>query len=369
MPPRRLRLDFVRNVNKNIGMTRDVEPCTMKTLAEHLGISVMTVSRALRNAPNVAEKTRALINKEAERLNFQPDPALGVLNAYRHGRRIRKTREQIAFVTNFPHPTAWKQVVTFARYFEGACRRAEQLGYKVEPFWLGDPSFTPRRVSQILRDRGIRGILVGPLAKGNSSLSLEWDWFSTVAVGRSLASPAITTVSTNHFQSLGLAWTEVAARGFQRIGFAVTEHEEARTQGALRAAFLLCQARYSGPKLPIFLTSDFSASGISEWATQHKPDVILSSEQNHHDLLSAKQRAAIGFVHLNIDPAAKSAGIDQGHDQVGEHAAALLHLKLLQRQRGILDRREILMVDGTWHEGAIVKTASTAAVPRTRART
>ena len=53
----------------------------MRAVADNLGVSIMTVSRALRNAPNVAPKTRERIMDEAKRLNFQPDPALGVLNA------------------------------------------------------------------------------------------------------------------------------------------------------------------------------------------------------------------------------------------------------------------------------------------------
>jgi len=39
---------------------------------------------------------------------------------------------------------------------------------------MGDPNLTARRASRILRDRGIRGVLVGPLASGESSLDLEW---------------------------------------------------------------------------------------------------------------------------------------------------------------------------------------------------
>jgi len=331
----------------------------MRAVAENLGVSIMTVSRALRNAPNVAAKTRERIMDEAKRLNFQPDPALGVLNAYRHGRRDRKTYDQIAFITNFPQPSGWKKILSFARYFEGASCRAEQLGYHLEPFWIGDPALTPKRASQILRDRGIRGLLIGPLVKGNSSLSLEWDWFSVVALGRSLISPKLTTVSTNHFQGLLIAWDAIIQRGYRRIGFAITHYEDARTQSALRAAYLLQQSQNPDGKIPIYLTNEFSAASITRWAKTHRPEVILSSEPMHYDSLPAKLRAKIGFVHLNIDPASTGAGIDQAHELVGEHAAALLHLKLLQRQTGVLNQREMFLVDGSWKEGVIAP-----AVPR-----
>lgn len=339
----------------------------MRAVADNLGVSIMTVSRALRNAPNVAPKTRERIMDEAKRLNFQPDPALGVLNAYRHGRRDRKSYDQIAFITNFPQPNGWKKVLSFARYFEGASRRAEQLGYHLEPFWIGDPALTPKRASQILRDRGIRGLLIGPLAKGNSSLSLEWDWFSAVALGRSLISPKLTTVSTNHFQGLLIAWEAMIERGYRRIGFAITHYEDVRTQSALRAAFLLQQSQQSDGKIPIYLANEFSAASIGRWAKQHRPEVILSSEPMHYELLPTKLRAQIGFLHLNIDPASDGAGVDQAHELVGEHGAALLHLKLLQRQTGVLKRRELFLVDGSWKEG-VITPPTTREIPARRAK-
>jgi len=61
----------------------------MRQIAERLGLSVMTVSRALRNAPGVAVATHRRVLALARRLHYRPDPALAVLNAYRLGRRKR----------------------------------------------------------------------------------------------------------------------------------------------------------------------------------------------------------------------------------------------------------------------------------------
>ena len=333
-------------------------PCTMRTIAERLGVSVMTVSRALRNAPGVHPETHRRVLAMAGKLNYQPDPSLTALNAYRHGRRPRQVREQIAFVTNFPTATQWKRSATFVRYFEGASRRAEQLGYKLEPFWLGAPGMNPRRASQILRERGIRGVIVGPLAKGRTTLELEWDWFSSVAVGRSLASPGLTTVSINHFQVVELAWREAQARGFRRIGLALTEHEDARTTGALRGSCLLQHALAGGGAVvPLLYVSDFSARAVTDWVSDHRPDVLLSSEQRHYDLLDDSVRRTLPFIHLNVNPALEVAGIDQGHDRVGAQAAALLHLKLLQRETGVPERRDMMVIDGSWQAGPLLGIA------------
>ncbi len=335
-------------------MSPKQQPHTMRTLALKLGLSTMTVSRALRNAPGVSTATRKRVTAVARSLGYRPDPALAVLNAYRHRRCRRTPAEQIAFLTNFPTPDGWKDSFTFVRYFTGVQRRAQQLGYEVEHFWVGDPTVTPRRNSQILRSRGIQGLIVGPLALGRTTLALDWDSFSTVAVGRSLAAPEMTTVSTNHFQAVELAWQQARRCGRERIGLILTEGEDGRTLGMLRASHLLQQLQGREESLPILLVPGFSSPALVAWTRACCPDLILSSEQTHYDLLiksRAIDRRQTGFFHLNVHPAAEQGGVDQGHDRVGEHAAGQLHLKLTQRETGIPHPRELLLIDGRWQEG------------------
>jgi hypothetical protein len=96
---------------------------------------------------------------------------------------------------------------------------------------------------------------------------------------------------------------------------------------------------------------------MAAWIAGHRPDVLLSSDQRHYDLLGARQRRALSFIHLNVNPSSDLAGVDQGHDGVGEHAVALLHLKLIQRETGVPPRRDIAMLDGSWHEGQLTPEA------------
>ena len=326
----------------------------MSDIAAKLGLSTMTVSRALRNAGSVKASTRARVLNAAKDLEYRPDPSLGILNMYRHGRRQHALGEKIAFVTDFPTADGWRKVITFARYFEGAQRRAAQLGYGIELFWIGAAGLTPSRASEILRGRGIRGIIIGPLARGRSSLALNWEYFSTVALGRSLEHPGLSVASANHFQAMELACAEVARRGYRRIGFAVTAGDEARTHGAPRAAFRMLQESLTLPLVPALVVTDFSKDAITTWAQTYQPDILLTSEQTHYDLLragSGRRRNPIAFVHLNVDPASDHSGVDQRHDVVGEQAAALLHLKLLQRETGVPVPREMLLVDCAWKEG------------------
>jgi LacI family transcriptional regulator len=326
----------------------------MRSLGLRLGLSTMTVSRALRNAPGVSPATRQRVLKAARLSHYRPDPVLAVLNTYRHHRRRSMSDTKIVFLTDFPTADEWRSVATFARYFEGIRRRAHLLGYEVEPFWLGDPKLTGHRASQILRGRGINGLVVGPLFHGMSSLQLDWNLFSTVAVGRSLNFPRVATVSCNHFQAVELAWHEAWRLGYRRIGIVLTIAEDARTVGALKASYLLQQLQWGGVVIPVLLTEGYSPAQLAQWMLDHRPDIILSSELHHYELLTAhKAQEGRGprFLNLNVDPETDMAGIDQGHDKVGEHAAALLHLKMLQRETGVPIPRDLLLIDGVWREG------------------
>ena len=52
-------------------------------VAQAAGVSVATVSRALRNLPNVADSTRAKVVRAAEELDYRADPAASRLAAGR----------------------------------------------------------------------------------------------------------------------------------------------------------------------------------------------------------------------------------------------------------------------------------------------
>ncbi|MDE2739794.1 MAG: LacI family DNA-binding transcriptional regulator, partial [Paracoccaceae bacterium] len=51
-----------------------LNPMTLKQLAQHLGISQSTVSRALNGFPEVNEKTRKKVLAAAKQLNYRPNP-------------------------------------------------------------------------------------------------------------------------------------------------------------------------------------------------------------------------------------------------------------------------------------------------------
>ena len=56
---------------------------------------------------------------------------------------------------------------------------------------------TGKMLSRILRERGIKGIVISPLHAGRGHLSMNWKWFSAVSLSHSLAEPHMHLVTPN----------------------------------------------------------------------------------------------------------------------------------------------------------------------------
>jgi LacI family transcriptional regulator len=59
------------------------ENITIKDIARELGISPSTVSRALKDHPDISKATRDAVNELAERWNYRPNPIALVIKDHR----------------------------------------------------------------------------------------------------------------------------------------------------------------------------------------------------------------------------------------------------------------------------------------------
>src|SRR3954452_8923560 len=87
----------------------------MKDIARDLGVSVVTVSKVLRNVPQIGEETRRRVLKRMEELNYTPDHAAQSLAT---GRSMMMG----LIVPDLVHPF-------FAQVAKGAARAFRKQGY------------------------------------------------------------------------------------------------------------------------------------------------------------------------------------------------------------------------------------------------
>lgn len=323
----------------------------------------MTVSLVLREQGRVSPAVRRRIKLLAERLDYRPDPALSALMTYRHEKQTIRDYRTLAWLTNFQQEHGWRDEVYTRVYYEGACKRAEELGYHVRPFWMRQTGLNPPRICRILESRGIKGLLVAPVPAAVGAVALDWSRFCAVSLCRNLHSPDINVVDHNHYQSMTLAFEEVRRRGYRRIGYAITEYSEEITGRMWLATLMMEQARRSKGEasIPPLVARRWNREAFAVWLRRHRPDVVISPHIRVHDWmreLGLRIPEEIGFVWLEVEPERGITGVCQHFENVGISAVELLHLELMRSAYGIPSMRQTIGIDGSWFEGGTLRLPS-----------
>jgi LacI family transcriptional regulator len=155
---------------------------TLQDLAECAGVHRSTVSLALRDHPRISPEVRQRMQALAKKMGYRVNPLVSALMQSRRTGRVTR-HATIAYVISSPTRYGWRPPHhDRPDYFPGAAERADDLGYKLEHFWLAEPGMTPERFCNILVARGICGLLVGRLPPDMQSLPVEWERFSCVAL-------------------------------------------------------------------------------------------------------------------------------------------------------------------------------------------
>ena len=113
----------------------------LQQIADLLGVSKMTVSRALREGTSVDPELRAKIRETAARIRYQPDSRISQLMSEIRKTRTSDYRETLAFIWTHPSTKKTKDYF-FYEGFEGARTRAESLGYKLDQFHVKEEALT-----------------------------------------------------------------------------------------------------------------------------------------------------------------------------------------------------------------------------------
>lgn len=327
---------------------------TMKDVAAAAGVARSTVSLALRHDPSIPEETRNRILAAAEKVGYKVNPLVSALMTSLHERRRKMRHTVLAYVTSDPPFAPWRSYQMFIEMQEGAASRARDLGYQLEEFNLRGPGMTPGRFAQILRARGILGLLIAPLPHAERSIELDFTGFAVVGSDMSVASPSIERVSNDHFQSALLAIRECQALGYRRIGFVISQELNERLENRWLAACLYAQAGLpEGQRVKPLMpprTEDILPA-LPGWYAKEKPDVVIMGELNPHGIYPLPPK--VGLVSLSLEEQAigKVAGIFQDNRRMGAIAVEHLVARLERCEFGTTDRSRVHMLEGRWVPG------------------
>lgn len=342
----------------------------MKDIASAAGVSAMTVSLGLRNHPKLPESTRKRIRRLAAKMGYRPDPALSALVAYRQRHAAASAGETLAWVTNWPTPDGWRNP-TYESYFQGVCERAEQLGYRVEHFWLRERGMNRARFERILGARNIRGLILAPHPKAHSRLNLTWERYSAVKIGYTTSHPPLHLVTASDYRSMITALDRLRRHGYRRIGCLLDASVDARVEHIWLGAFLSDQhVHNTGAAVPPLLIRGTQKRRFQAWLKANRIEAVvttygsfLNMEKWCEELGIRIPRDIGAAIMSNVQIDGRVSGIHGHPKHIGENAVDVLTGMLYLNQRGIPKIPRRIMIDGIWVEGKTVRSVR-AVTPR-----
>jgi LacI family transcriptional regulator len=316
----------------------------------------------------MAVATRARVLAVADQLGYRYNPLIGeVMRSTRRGLPNRYLGT-LAYITPFDDAEEWRATTTLCRHWSAARAQAESFGFSMAEFALTSHGMTARRLGDILRTRGVTGILLAAFPKDPFELVLPWEHFATVPVGHMVPSPQFDCVVSDHTAAVLRAGHILASRGYRRIGLALESYQNLITNRGWATGFAALSSQ--DPELvpiPAFLPENLCATEFISWVKAHRVDCVLTLSTFRNvpnpmcEWLAASGLSCprdIGLVSLDVTSATASwAGVDQNSDDIGKAAVDLVLSKVRAGERGIPKVRRSLIVHSQWREGETVRSA------------
>jgi LacI family transcriptional regulator len=333
------------------------KPVTLLDLARRLGVSKATVSLALRGKPGMSEELRAQILAEAQRSGYRPNPVavelMSIIQSQRHATGV----ETIAYLNTYRDPDFYRKVYGLMDFFTGARDHAAQFGYTVEFFDMFALRMTTARLVNILKARGVRGILVGPRWREDPDFDFPWDEFSAVLVGQTECRHRLYRVCLTTLRTL-------VARGYRRIGLALDQDDEYLRSGG---EMFMRSCPPGVAMIPRIFEGDPKVFA-EDWIVKNQLDAVVSLQSGFAEIvpgMKTKEGAPIGYANLCIPPGKTWSGIQQHLDKIGAESVNLLRSLLLSGTRGEANYHRVLLIEGEWVDGSTTRPLKQAMAPKT----
>ena len=338
----------------------------LRHIAAASGVSLMTVSRVLNRSPHVAPTTRERVQRALQRLGYRPDPQIARLMSRVRSCRQRRTDSIIAVVRDdvpddVLHDAAYRYVS-----IHDIRRRAELHGYLAEDFHVGRGGLTARRLVRILETRGIEGLIVSPQSSQALVSQLDYARFATATFGYGLQSPDLHRASTNMTRGILMATEELVARGYRRIGLAISKWIDDRSDRTYSGALLNYQQGVpTNRRVPLLLFPDNRirehADLFCNWMRRYRPDAVISFDTYVPDWITKRLKLRIPediglVVHDWVEPLDGFAGIDHRRAEVAAAAVDLIATQLMQNERGIPAVPRQILIPPRWIDGGSIRS-------------
>ena len=329
---------------------------TLGMIAEKAEVSRATVSRALRNHPQLPATTCQRIQRLAREMGWRPDPEASRLMHYLRESRAARAQSTLAILNDYANRTdPYKDPYT-AALLKSAKHRAETLGYRMDELWLREPGLNARRATSILNARGITGLLIPPEMDPLPKLKMDWNAFSVVATTTTALPETMNRVLPDNYGNLCKLMRALVQRGSRKIWLLSHRGLEERTNHSPSNVYhaFVHQEKTLTP-LPVFYWDDGSGKNDPENALlrlykQHRPDTVLVADAWLVDTLErvtctrrGKDYFAVSYSNASPD----LPGINQRPEIVGSAAIDMLSAHVIRGETGLPDSPKLLHIPGS----------------------
>jgi LacI family transcriptional regulator len=333
----------------------------MSDIAQRAGVSKNAVSLALRGDPQIPVKTRRRIERVARSMGYKKNPTVTHLMAQLRMSRAPAFQASLALLNAHNDAAAFTRHPTIPIYVGGCRRRAEELGYTLNEFWLHDPQLNGERLNKILRTRNIKGAIVVGLMKENrlpEKYASTWEAFPTVVTGVRTREPALSFACTDHHMLALKAFQKALELGYRRPALVLDHVIDGLTDGRFSAGVQVAQAALPASRRtqPFYFVEEAREKPelFHRWFEKEKPDALLTLYNVVRDWL--KDRRDVGLIQLEWRARSPDwAGMDQHNDVVGEAAVDMVISMIHHGEQGVPDFPRGTLVGNTWVDGKTVK--------------
>jgi LacI family transcriptional regulator len=357
------------------------KPPTLKDIAAAAGVSASTVSLALKSHPGIPEPTRLRVMAAAERMGYQRDANLSRLMSYLRHSHKKRDFPVIAYVANTPQPEFWRVNPYNRQLLKGLTERANQLGYKVEEFWVSDKKggYRQKSLSRVLRARGIENVIIDPHDDMRYD-DFDLKHFAAAATAPyDVTDPPIHRATLYREETVYETFLHLHQQGYRRIGF-LTKHIDEADIDLVRpflAGYLTYQQLLADPenRIPFHANGpgeELDSKSIRNWLEEYRPEVFLfMGGPVMHLLKEYKMKVPDDIAVAYIDWVPEQvplAGINQRRNRTAAHAIELVDAQFRRNERGYPERAKVVFVKGVWVPGATVPEPAAPAGKRARSR-
>lgn len=333
------------------------EPVRLLDVAARAGVSIATVSLALRDSALLPAATKIKVRTLAEKMGYRVHPYVSAFMSWRRKRGALR-KPTIALLHGYRNERGWEKhpSSTLRAMHRGVMELIHRRGYAAGEFRIG--AVRAERLVTILQARGISGLIFAPIINAAERYDFPWQDFSAVQIGTGPSGLRLPRVAHDHYQGALEAVRRCVAAGCRRPGLVIDPEHDARLQHVWRAGFEMGLEECGLARGRVFPLREVEPDldGLQAWFQRRKPDVIITNLHQLIEKLLGQFRVAVPrdvrLVSLSVPaPGDRVSGINQDGHLIGTQAVDFLASALQSHRTGELPQAITTLVGGQWNSG------------------